>query len=628
MKQIDLKPLFMLGLLFLFINCQKDDPEIDNIETEAIENIAPHDVVKDDPGIKRIAFRDIISDDRFSKLALKYDIAQFYDFTTNKGVNTFSIENTASNSNDVVIVTDTVNVITRENYTSYTLLIKTNDGTVKNLLLEEGENGDNAFILTYDIEYTYTAEGREFDRGTMYMEPFTGNVQVENSIENTTTNASGQTCRWIKATEWIQCACGHWTRPPCKGCDGGWPRFPEQREYWVEICSNFGGGGIGEIFTTENTDEYPSGGGSPSSGPSGGPSSETALISSSTDDFLIGFLVSTLQLNPAQEAFLRNNIDFASDLKDFLDANSLQRDLAQTFAKDLVESSTFGLPIDLDDYDLRYIVLRETYFIPEAQQLPNYLQQPEDPFLGQAFGIDIIHAALDGISNILLWHLELGLSDRLEGQVLRKIMRSMGVDVPADIDDETLGELFKLRRHRLNLTIVYESGFLGNLLELGISTLDVFALLSPSKGAGAFLAINTNKVTAKLLSDYLNALRKGEWITTNESMSQAAAAYQSFISGKPFNVSFKLNNVKFDGIRKAFLVDAKSGMLNFVNDNGTFKPFFTGQDAIINQARRQIEASNGLPIEWHFQHENVRIAYKNLIEGAGLMGIKFIHTPN
>jgi RHS repeat-associated protein len=69
----------------------------------------------------------------------------------------------------------------------------------------------------------------------------------------------------------------------------------------------------------------------------------------------------------------------------------------------------------------------------------------------------------------------------------------------------------------------------------------------------------------------------GKWITTNESMSVAAAEYQSFITGRAANESYLLNGVKFDGVIKNVLIDAKSGYGNFVNKaTGQFQGWFKG----------------------------------------------------
>ncbi len=72
----------------------------------------------------------------------------------------------------------------------------------------------------------------------------------------------------------------------------------------------------------------------------------------------------------------------------------------------------------------------------------------------------------------------------------------------------------------------------------------------------------------------------------------------------PASKSYVLNNVKFDGIKDGVLLDAKSGYENFIDKkNGTFLEFFRGGKALKAQAKRQVAAAQGNPIEWHFEHE-------------------------
>lgn len=321
-----------------------------------------------------------------------------------------------------------------------------------------------------------------------------------------------------------------------------------------------------------------------------------------------------------------NKKEYTKGIYDFIKSNNFSP-LSKQIARDVIYANHSNTSLDLNAYDLSIQTSPGNDVI--YQSLPEYLRQPNDPFLNDTIILEIVGSGIDGIGNILFLYFQFVTNDENEGIVLRWIMNNRGdVDLPDDIDNATLGQIFQLRKRNRGLSIEYKAGFLTNLLELGISTLDVFAILSPSKGAGAFLLNNTGRVTAKALSDYLKALSKGKWVKTNEFMSDAAAAYQSFVTEKPFNISFLLNNVKFDGIRKAVMIDAKSGMLNFVDNNGNFLGFFTGEKSIVDQARRQLTAADGLPIEWHFQHENVRKAFEKLLNKNNIFDIILVHTPN
>ena len=80
----------------------------------------------------------------------------------------------------------------------------------------------------------------------------------------------------------------------------------------------------------------------------------------------------------------------------------------------------------------------------------------------------------------------------------------------------------------------------------------------------------------------------GKWEPTNEAMSAAAARYQSFVTGKAANQSYKLNGRKFDGFKNGTLLEAKSGHLKFINPKtGKFHEWFkeSGLAKMLKQAK-------------------------------------------
>ncbi len=243
------------------------------------------------------------------------------------------------------------------------------------------------------------------------------------------------------------------------------------------------------------------------------------------------------------------------------------------------------------------------------------------------FGVKPIQLAIQGVFNLFTASTDLVLSGDKVGKAVRSLMKELEIEVPSDVSNEQLAEIYRIRKKDGILIVEYRPGLLKSMLDIGLDTLDVLSILSPSKGGGAFLAIKTGgSVPVTNLTKYLRAIAKGEWKTVPESMSDAAKRYQEFVTKRKWNESFVLNDVKFDGVKNVVLSDAKSGMLNFVNPNGTFKNFFTGVDGILKQARRQRGAAGDLPIEWHFEHKIVRDAYENLLKDFPF-DIKFIHTP-
>ncbi|MEM6269852.1 MAG: Tox-REase-5 domain-containing protein [Bacteroidota bacterium] len=120
----------------------------------------------------------------------------------------------------------------------------------------------------------------------------------------------------------------------------------------------------------------------------------------------------------------------------------------------------------------------------------------------------------------------------------------------------------------------------------------------------------------------------GNWITTNESMSPEAAAYQSHVSGRPANHSYQIGKTKYDGFKDGKLLEAKSGLLNMVDpETGRFRRWFSGRDQMISQGHRQKAMANGYPLEWHFQLAPVAEATKKEFQNDGL-NIPVIHNPN
>ena len=63
----------------------------------------------------------------------------------------------------------------------------------------------------------------------------------------------------------------------------------------------------------------------------------------------------------------------------------------------------------------------------------------------------------------------------------------------------------------------------------------------------------------------------------------------------------------------------------FVNpETGDFYDWFTGQKGFVDEARRQIAASEGAPIQWYFSEESVLEATANLFTENGITGIELI----
>jgi hypothetical protein len=110
-------------------------------------------------------------------------------------------------------------------------------------------------------------------------------------------------------------------------------------------------------------------------------------------------------------------------------------------------------------------------------------------------------------------------------------------------------------------------------------------------------------------------------------MSDASRAYQKQITERE-GQAFLQNGVKFDGMKDGRLIEVKGNYSNFVDNNtGKFYKWFNGKDSLIDQAKRQIVASEGAPIDWYFMDEASMNASKYIFQSEDISGINFIFEP-
>ncbi|WP_425271232.1 Tox-REase-5 domain-containing protein [Mycobacterium gastri] len=103
----------------------------------------------------------------------------------------------------------------------------------------------------------------------------------------------------------------------------------------------------------------------------------------------------------------------------------------------------------------------------------------------------------------------------------------------------------------------------------------------------------------------------GTWQPITESMSDRAAQYQMQITGHPITEGYIIDGVKFDGFTNGTLIEVKSYYSQFI-ENGQWKPFFTGQQSLIDQAVNQVRAAHGAPIEWVFAEPETKAVVEKM----------------
>lgn len=107
-------------------------------------------------------------------------------------------------------------------------------------------------------------------------------------------------------------------------------------------------------------------------------------------------------------------------------------------------------------------------------------------------------------------------------------------------------------------------------------------------------------------------------------MSDFSRAYQKQITGQE-GMAWVQNGVKFDGMKDGILLDAKGNYSQFINKNtGEFYDWFTGKQGLLDEARRQIDASEGARIQWYFAEEETRDVVQELFSDKGITEIELI----
>jgi hypothetical protein len=168
----------------------------------------------------------------------------------------------------------------------------------------------------------------------------------------------------------------------------------------------------------------------------------------------------------------------------------------------------------------------------------SYPNCPVPPCLDEleALPAQIVLNAIIGAENLLAAYFEWTTEDEFQGKLMRKAMPKMGIEIPWDVSNTTLEELFTFRiSDNKNLVIEYEKSIKEELLLVGLSTLDILALASPGTNAGAFFLVKTGttKISAATLSSYLK----------NNKIIIANLANTTLKGGRGFNT--------FDAFKKA-----------------------------------------------------------------------------
>jgi hypothetical protein len=127
----------------------------------------------------------------------------------------------------------------------------------------------------------------------------------------------------------------------------------------------------------------------------------------------------------------------------------------------------------------------------------------------------------------------------------------------------------------------------------------------------------------------------GKWVRATEHMEPPARKYQSQVTSAPEGWVYRVfygsgpdDYVDFDGFVNGVLREAKGpGYLGFFTKGGRPEKWFKGAQAMLKQGERQLNAANGLPVEWHFAEREVADAMRKAFNSNRLNDIKVVHSP-
>ena len=324
--------ILLFGVSMVFVNCQKEETLEHNEET----------VESNSSEFSRVSINDLIkNDETFSKLSENY----LTDKISKKG---YSARNS---SNDLIMTSDTINVVEKENYKSYTIRIKRSghEYDTENLIIEQKDSIESAYILSYNFDNEWVANRLKGihnpTKGKIYYSEFdTSNL----SFKSVSAKSSGN-CNYITITIIAPCGCGHYYSPPCTGSTCGGNLYPTTYTTSQLVCDSGGGNDndFGGPLPTDNGNEGGFGGGF-GGGPSPSDPNDNSETQSSLEDMTeiieskINKLITNLDLNTEQAEWVAENIEKSLDIYDYVAKKNSWANDAKNFAKAAVVAGVNG----------------------------------------------------------------------------------------------------------------------------------------------------------------------------------------------------------------------------------------------------------------------------------------------
>ncbi|MCP3141508.1 restriction endonuclease fold toxin 5 domain-containing protein [Pyxidicoccus sp. QH1ED-7-1] len=163
-----------------------------------------------------------------------------------------------------------------------------------------------------------------------------------------------------------------------------------------------------------------------------------------------------------------------------------------------------------------------------------------------------------------------------------------------------------------------------------VAVVDGLLVIALAPNAVAMAAIGDGNTGVKVLPTG----GPGEWVQVNETMPEAARAYQSRVTGAPRGYTYRVKRngeeVDFDGLdpKDEALLEVKGpGLAKFFDGELNPEVFFTGAQKFVIQAQRQKRAAGGMRVRWIVAEKKFADALRKLFDDTQLADIEVRHLP-
>jgi hypothetical protein len=379
-------------ILCLFVQCQKENTTPKHLHEEAIEEHI------DDKTISRVSLSDLADDTTFKELTNTYELDELLFKGNKKSGTTSKIDLQDGN----FLIPDTINKIERDNYVSYTFLVKnkSNDlNPLKNLVLEKAGEKNSAYYINYELDKEWkqglSAGSIDPPRGKVWLEDFNGNLDVSNSRT---------VCRYITIAVIIPCGCGDYYMSQCDGCSARTPRYPNSYLTTFYVCSD--NETDLDLFAQNDDGGFGSLGGSGAGSGSGSGDGDT-MMNLPVDELIKAGMIfraktnlkENINLSTPQIIWLDNNGDQVLMLNTLL-VNNEYSQLAKSTIANIIDSARSDVNIEAKITEIEAVLIQLEPKLSQSIPRSRYMER------------------IVGINNFLRTHGHEGLAEMMDDVIV------------------------------------------------------------------------------------------------------------------------------------------------------------------------------------------------------------------